>query len=237
MKVFNDTKNNKKKILFFGRLDCKYSKKLIKKLKFYNFDLTTVYSNKRGEIIPKHILSWTGEYIICFRSLYILPKALLKKTRVASINFHPGPPEYPGSGCFNFALYEEVTKYGVTAHIMNSNIDNGDILEVRRFPVKRISSLDALIKKTHKELFDLCEDFIYSLAEKGETVLLKKKTLSKNEKWRGNARKIKELQSLQTIKPSISKKELERIVKATYTKKYPPKIELHGFKFYLKLDD
>ena len=72
------------------------------------FDVTYVQSKHRGERLPEDIQCWDGDYIVCFRSLFILPDSLLKKARIAAINFHTAPPEYPGSGCINFALYDEV---------------------------------------------------------------------------------------------------------------------------------
>ena len=36
----------------------------------------------------------------------------LKKAKNA-INFHPAPPKYPGSGCYNFAIYNKDKKIGM----------------------------------------------------------------------------------------------------------------------------
>ncbi len=231
------TRIKKLKVLFFGRKACKKSIKIAKKLEDYNFDVTYFKSEKRKERLPNYVLSWKGDYIICFRSLSVLPKSLLKKALIAAVNFHPGPPEYPGSGCINFALYDEVNEYGVTAHIMNSKVDNGDILEVKRFKINMNTNLKEALSKTHDELFKLCDNFIRSLSLKGKKLIIEKKKLFKNEKWRGAAKKIKDLDNLQSVDTMISKKEIKRIIRATYTEKHPPKIELHGYKFYLKLDN
>ena len=47
---------------------------------------------------------------------------------------------------------------------------------------------------------------------------------------------VSELDRLQTIDPNISAEELVRIIRATYIDDFPPKISLHGYDFYLKLD-
>ena len=231
------TRIKKFKVLFFGRKACKKSLKIAKKLEDYNFDVTHFMSEERKEKLPNYVLSWKGDYIICFRSLSVLPKNLLKKALIAAVNFHPGPPEYPGSGCINFALYDEVNEYGVTAHIMNSKVDNGDILEVKRFKIDTNTNLKEALSKTHNELFKLCDSFIRSLSVKGKKFIIEKKKLFRNQKWRGSAKKIRDLDSLQSVDAMISKKEIKRIIRATYTEKYPPKIELHGYKFYLRLDN
>ena len=93
----------------------------------------------------KTFIGGEGEYIVCFRSLFVLPKRLIDSASIAAINFHPAPPEYPGSGCINFALYDEVSGYGVTAHFMNELVDNGKIIEVRRFPVAPYDNLPTVL--------------------------------------------------------------------------------------------
>ena len=228
---------NGKRLLFFGREKCNASEKLLKKLIDCEFDLTYVESSGRGEKIPEAIFNWEGEYILCFRSFFILPKILLNKAKIASVNFHPAPPEYPGSGCINFALYDNANKYGVTAHIMNEKIDNGEILEVRRFSVSPNDDLPTLLTKTHKELYKLCSDFIDSISLSDKEIIEKKIASSIDEKWNGEARLLKELDAMQKIPVDISKEELKRIIRATYIEGYPPKIEIHGFKFYLQLDE
>lgn len=222
-------------VLFFGRDPCDASKKLLGKLRRYEFDVTYVISKERGERLPEGTLSWEGDYILCFRSLFILPKVLVERPKVAAINFHPAPPEYPGSGCINFALYDEVDVYGVTAHIMNEKIDNGEILEVRRFPVGVLDDLPTVLSRTHSELFNLCSDFIHSIYAKGATVVDEQKLLAQKESWRGEARRMSDLKRLQNISPNISADELKRVIRATYIEGFPPKIELHGYSFYLNL--
>jgi methionyl-tRNA formyltransferase len=226
-----------KRILFFGRAKCNATEGVLNKLISYGFDVTFVKSHQRSEKLPEDILWWEGEYIICFRSLFILPKALIDKANIAAINFHPAPPEYPGSGCINFALYDEVSEYGVTAHIMNELVDNGEILEVRSFPVTPSDNLSSVLARTHSELLNLCSDFISGIYSQGEAFVNEKITKSETEVWCGKARLLKELADLQKISPDISEKELKRVVRATYIQGYPLTIELHGFKFLLELDE
>jgi len=228
---------NLKSVLFFGRAKCNLSESILERLKKFGFDVTYVQSNKRGQKLSEDILHWEGDFILCFRSFFILPKKLIQKAKVAAVNFHPGPPEYPGSGCINFALYDNAKVFGVTAHTMNEKIDNGVILEVRRFPIYSHYDLPILLSRTHNELFNLCCDFIEEIKTYGDSIIKNKITLSKDEKWKGKARLLKELDELQTVSSNITEKELYRIIRATYIKEYPPRIKLHGLNFYLNLDD
>ena len=54
---------------------------------------------------PKEAKKWQGDYIISYLSRWIVPSYLLNNAKIASFNFHPASPEYPGIGCNNFALY------------------------------------------------------------------------------------------------------------------------------------
>ena len=227
----------KVKVLFFGRQECDASKEILSLIQKKGFDVTYIQSKSRGQKLPDSAYEWDGDYIICFRTLYILPDALLAKARIAAINFHPAPPEYPGSGCINFALYDEVDAYGVTAHLMSKEIDSGKILEVRRFPVSKQDNLVTVLKTTHDELQELCSDFISKLASEGEGFVISKLAEYKEVNWVGKARLIRELNALQTIEVDIEKSELERIIRSTYIDGFPPKIKIHGYEFHLNLDD
>src|SRR5574337_1427381 len=90
---------------------------------------------KWGDPFPALWSEWEGDVIISYLSPWIVPTWLLKKAKIAAINFHPGPPEYPGIGCTNFAVYNAESEYGVTAHHMAGKVDTGAIIAVQRFPV------------------------------------------------------------------------------------------------------
>ena len=121
--------NPKPSVLFFGKYNCKYSQQVLENLRRLEFDVQSILSKNRNEKFPEDLGGWQGDYIICFRSYFIIPKSLLDSAKVAAINFHPGSVEYPGSGCLNWALYDNAKIYGVTAHMMNEKIDNGVIID------------------------------------------------------------------------------------------------------------
>ena len=47
------------------------------------------------------------DILISYISPWIVPVEILEKTKKWNINFHPGPPEYPGIGCLNFAIFDK----------------------------------------------------------------------------------------------------------------------------------
>lgn len=229
------TANNGPSVLFFGKHNCQYSQQALEHLKHLGFNVESVLSKNRKESLPEDTGWWKGDYIICFRSYFLLPKSLIERASIAAINFHPAPAEYPGSGCLNWALYDNAKVYGATAHIMNEKIDNGAIVECRRFPVVPQDNVKTLLARAHLKTYDLILDITTGIALEGKAFLDRKLAESKNERWAGKARKMYEIDSLQVISTSCDKAELERVIRATYTPDFPPEIHLHGYKFVLKL--
>ena len=165
------------------------------------------------------------DIIISYISPWIVPKTVLEKTKKWNINFHPGPPEYPGIGCFNFAIYDSAIQFGATAHIMNPKVDTGKIIGVKRFSMSKNETVESLSIKTYEAqlaLFNRIMQHIFS-----------NDCLPKcNETWQRKPFKRSELEKLATINPNMSKQEINKIIRATYYPGKPaPFIELHGYRF------
>lgn len=224
-------------VLFFGRANCEDSFKALNHLIRLGFRVISIFSKGHGESFPEKISSWSGDYIFCFRSMFILPKSLINQAKIAAINFHPGPPEYPGSGCLNFALHEKSNIYGVTSHLMTEQVDDGIIIECRRFSIHQTDTVSSLLERTHIKLLDLFFDVASGVALKGRSYLDQSINGSIHEKWSGIKRKIKDLDALSVVDMNISESELVKLIKATYTVNFPPKVVLHGYEFLLKSDE
>ena len=72
---------------------------------------------------------------------------------MASENFHPGPPEYPGIGCTNFAIYDAASTFGVTCHHMNPKVDTGNMVSVKRFPLYDNDTVFSLTQRCYGYIF------------------------------------------------------------------------------------
>jgi hypothetical protein len=48
---------------------------------------------------------------------------MIGRAAIAAVNFHPGPPNYRGTGCVNFALYDGADAYGCTSHLLAPEIE------------------------------------------------------------------------------------------------------------------
>ena len=101
------------------------------------FEVKQVEFHLRSEKRIWQPLAQAG-YLLNFLSAPYVPRKELARFWEA-INFHPGPPEYPGVGAASLALYDKRPTYGVTAHRMNSHYDAGQILRVREFAIDRKS--------------------------------------------------------------------------------------------------
>ena len=73
--------------------------------------------------------------LIAFVTPEIVSSSMLARLGYGAINFHPGPPGYPGWAPAHFALYERATEFGATVHVMVERVDAGPIVDVARFPI------------------------------------------------------------------------------------------------------
>ncbi|MFW8746219.1 formyltransferase family protein, partial [Mesorhizobium japonicum] len=81
---------------------------------------------------------------------WIYPAQLLSNASFAAINFHPGSPDYPGTGCTNFAVYEGAKEYGITCHHMKAGVDSGDIIAVKRFSINEDDTVYGITQHCYK---------------------------------------------------------------------------------------
>ncbi|EKD26228.1 MAG: hypothetical protein ACD_79C01302G0009 [uncultured bacterium] len=196
---------NKLKILFLAK-EKPLTEHVIELIKLHVKDPDI----KIGKLNDKFPVCLNNEYdiIISYISPWIVPYELISKTKIAAINFHPGPPEYPGIGCTNFAIYNSENEYGITVHHMEKKVDTGKIISVKRFPIFKNDTVYSLSVR--------CYAYIYvSFVEIFSMILLNKKLPSANERWYRKPYTRKELNDLCKITPDMTENETERRVRAT----------------------
>ena len=212
------------KILLILNKEKKINKKIISITKKIFGNLTVVYDHENNFFNRKH----NFDYTFSFLSKKILKRKFLNNTKFQNINFHPGPPKYPGIGCYNFALYNSEKKYGCTAHLINEKIDNGRIMKVKIFKIKK-NNLSSLIKQTYDEMLKLYKVVLNNLS--------KKKKISSNFKWNKKFYTRKDLEKLALININMKKKDVLNRIKSTFYKKgYGPYIKIYNYIFELKYD-
>jgi methionyl-tRNA formyltransferase len=215
-------------VLFLGKTKDQHVERALGFCKSHFIDVAA-YLGNWGDPLPKGVLAWEGDCIISYLSRWVVPPSLLNTARIVAINFHPGPPAYPGIGCNSFALYEEATAYGVTCHHMAPRVDTGPIIKVNRFPIFETDTLDALIQRTY--------DFQLVLFYEIASLMLQNKPLPvSEERWARGPISRKEFDELGVIGLDMTKEEIAKRIRAMTCHVWKPSIELHGFAFELKAE-
>lgn len=193
-------------ILFFGKKDdyfCNLAVEFIKN----NFSDSVICLGSRNQDFPQKAYEWKGDYIISYLSPWIIPAKLLKIARKTSINFHPGPTEYPGIGCTNFAIYNREKSFGITCHHMQPKVDTGDIIVEKRF---LLFQTDTVLSLTQR-----CYAFILTIFYDVMQLLLMNKSLPKPDiQWKRKPFTRKELNELCRLTLDMTEDEINRRIKA-----------------------
>ena len=193
-------------ILFFGKNDDFYCEKAQQFISL-NFPEAVIVTGTRSDPFPAVCAEWEGDFLISYLSPWIIPESLLRRARVAAINFHPGPPEYPGIGCTNFAIYNNEPLFGVTCHHMDATPDTGRIIAVKRFPLFETDTVYSLTQRCYAHILTL-------FYEVTSDILTGKELPKSNETWTRRPYKRSELNALCRIEPGMSPDEIKRRLRA-----------------------
>lgn len=194
-------------VLFLSKKDNEYAQRAAEFIS-QHFSHPLIFAGDRREPLPPEVLAWKGDLMISFISSWVFPQTLLNNAGYAAINFHPGSPEYPGTGCTNFAIYNGEKEYGVTCHHMKATVDSGDIVAVKRFPISKEDSVYGVTQQCYR----LIEETFYEVMNcilQGDPLPLSP------EKWKRKPYTRKELNELCEIRPDMSLEEIEKRIKAT----------------------
>ena len=202
-----------KKIALILKENKNHNSKVIRFLKSKKIKLD-IFVGKIGDKLPLKLKKKKYDIIISYLSPWIITNNLLNKTKLYNINFHPGPPNYPGIGCYNFAIYNQEKFYGVTAHIMNSKVDTGKILGVKKFKINKHITLDKLINLSYLKMYELFKDIV-------NKTLKNELFPSSNISWTRKPYKRIDLENLCLIKKNYKKNEILKRIRSTYYPGYP----------------
>ena len=133
----------------------------------------------------------------------------------------------------NYAIFNNSKYYGCTAHLVNNKIDNGKIVDVKKFKISKKDSIEKILVKTYKVM---TRQAIYIINKINENSQVLDKFINKNKKfkWSKNIKKLKDLNKFYEIKNNISRKIFFKKIRATQTKNFKPYIFIHGKKFILE---
>lgn len=185
----------------------------------------TIYQGDVGEGFPKTAENSSQDILLSYMSPWIIPAKTLNHTRMWNINFHPGPPEYPGTGCFNFAMHNAEKTYGVTAHLMNERVDTGKIIAVKRFRLLESDSVYTLSLKSYRHMLALFFEVMHFVLK--DTLLPEC-----DETWQRKPYTRKQLEELCRLRQDMKEEEVRRRIRATTYPGMPGAyVEIFGYRF------
>ena len=178
----------------------------------FGADLAT-YTGAVGDPEPEALQTHRPEYLISFLSPWIFSKQILDRAGTA-INFHPGSTDYPGIGCYNFALYEGAAEFGAVCHHMLAKVDTGDLIMERRFPVAPDESVETLKLRTMETMVGMFREIVASIAAG--------RPLPRADvHWTRRPFTRREMEALKVIRHDMPKDEIDRRVRATVYPGHP----------------
>ncbi len=219
---------NKIKVMMLSKksnIFCDYAEVLLRS--YFESDEILSIRGDAGKNLDDELYWYQPEYVISFLSPWIIPQSILSSAQKAAINFHPGSPDYPGIGCYNFALYEDCKRYGVTVHHMNEKVNTGDIVLTSYFDIAPFETVETLSLKSMNHLL-LCFEKILSFIVADTPLPMS------NESWNRKPFTRKQMYELFEIIPLVhDKKEIEKRIRASkHSGGKGAFVSIDGCKFY-----
>lgn len=164
------------------------------------------------------------DVLLSFLCPRVIPQALLDRFKLA-LNFHPASRNYPGIGCYNFALYDGAEEYGAVCHHMRIPVDSGPIVAERRFYVSPHETVSTLKSKTMNVMLGM-------LTETASRIVQGKPLAASPLQWSRKAYTRADLERLCVLAPDMTPGEIQRRIRATTFPGYPgAHITVKGTKF------
>ncbi len=150
----------------------------------------------------------------------ILKATHINKARNLAVNLHMAPlPEYRGCNQFSFAILDDKTEFGTTIHQLDANIDHGDILFERRFPIPAQCWIQELYDYTYEASLHLFKDTLQDIVDGNYTLTSQKSLIAE----RGSQLHFrKEIHGLKQIDLNWDSDKIARHIRATSMPGFEP---------------
>lgn len=219
------------KIIFFGKINDKYSNLAFNFLKKYFPNSKKVMTkNKVREKINVKLKRFDS--LISFKTKVIFKKKHLQNIKGIKLNFHTSLPNYPGSCGVNFSIYDKKKYFGITVHHLNEKIDNGKIIYVKKQRItKKINNVKNLLNATYKLQLNVFKLFIKNIY-KDKNFVCKSEESYRSYHWNSKTYKLKDLNNLCKIPKNANNEKINRIISSCNFGDFKPYIVKNGKKFY-----
>jgi len=137
------------------------------------------------------------DYLISVLYPFIIENQYIEKARSIAINLHEAPlPRWRGcNGCSHAILHGD-KMYGTTLHLLDEQLDAGDVIAKRQFPIKHDETAKELYNRTKLVSFNLFKKWIpnilvgdfqlYPQSKEDETFINQRDSLKKFKELPGN---------------------------------------------------
>lgn len=150
----------------------------------------------------------------------ILKRRHIQKARQVAVNLHMAPlPEYRGCNQFSFAILDGAKEFGTTLHVMSEEIDGGDILFERRFPIPANVYVKELYDKTFEESIVLFQSHIEDILKGNYQPIPQADRVAT---YGTSTHYRKEIEQIKHIDWTWPKEKIERHIRATSMPGFPP---------------
>ncbi len=113
-----------------------------------SLQLTSKKFSGQARLFHDWLLDKEPDYLVVIAYGKIIPQAILDMPLVAPINVHGSLlPKYRGASPLQSVFIDKESHTGVTIMIMNKNVDEGDILSKKEFPIPLSRTAKDLIEK------------------------------------------------------------------------------------------
>jgi methionyl-tRNA formyltransferase len=93
--------------------------------------------------------------LVAFATDVVVAPDILHQFGYGAYGFHPGPPHFPGWRPAHFAVLDQATEFGATAHVLIEKVDAGPIVGVDLFPVPPRTTICGLEELAYARLAKL----------------------------------------------------------------------------------
>ena len=168
------------------------------------------------------------DLVISFLFWKKIKKPLINLPKIGCINFHSAPlPDFRGVNGYSFAIYENLSYWGVSAHLVDESFDTGNIIKVSKFDIDpKLETAFSLEQKSLAKLLELFEEVMEKVLKDG--------TFKTYPQGKGQYFSKEDFEKLRKIHPEDSLEKIERKIRAFW---YPPYggayLEIQGKEFTL----
>lgn len=87
-----------------------------------------------GKDLDRRLAGIDVDWLLSISNLSLIPDAVLTKAKSGAVNFHDGPlPKYAGLNAPLWAMMADEKQHGISWHMIEGGIDEGDVIEQRIF--------------------------------------------------------------------------------------------------------